>query len=312
MARTGQLPVRALRRKGGRIFGECDQMSKAAPKVAILPHDMRLGMRPSAISLDKLMWPLGVRDAIDGRTLGDLEAHDHLIVFPSKSIHWRPFFGTRARVSIMVMEPGAIHGGHLKALRRSHKRFYKVLAHNAEFVSAISNGIFLPFGSTWVADWRTLDTHKTRMISLIASNKRSQVGHRLRHRIVEWAAGAGVEIDVMGRGYIPFATKSDGLAPYRYSVVIENVREPNYFSEKLLDAVLCRTVPIYWGCPNIADFLDTSGMIVCQSEEDVQAAILATSVDDYEARVPSLVAIQGKAAEYGDFYGRVAQAVLRA
>lgn len=285
-------------------------MSRPAPKVAILPHDMKLGMRPSAIPLDQLMWPLGVPDGIKGRTLGDLEAHDHLIVFPRRSMHWRPGFGTRARVSIMVMEPGAIHSGHLKALRRSHKRFYKVLAHNAEFVSAIPNCIFLPFGSTWVTDWRTLDTQKTRMISLIASNKRSQVGHRLRHRIVKWAAGASVDMDVMGRGYMPFATKSDGLAPYRYSVVIENVREPNYFSEKLLDAVLCRTVPIYWGCPNIEDFLDTSGMIVCQNEEEVQTAILATTAEDYEARVPTLDAIQEKAAEYGDFYVRAARAVL--
>lgn len=278
--------------------------------MAILPHDMRLGMRPGAIPLNQLMWPLGQPSGIEGRTLGDLEAHDHLIVFPSRSIHWRPGFGTRARVSIMVMEPGAIHRGHLQALRRSHKRFYKVLAHNKELLSAIPNGAFLPFGSTWIHDWRNLDRQKARMISLIASNKRSQVGHRLRHRIVEWAAGAGVDMDVMGRGYTPFAAKSDGLAPYRYSVVIENVREPNYFSEKLVDAVLCRTVPIYWGCPNIEEFLDTSGMIVCQNEEEVQAAILATSTEDYEARVPALDAIQEKAAEYGDFYVRAAKAVL--
>ncbi|WP_138932958.1 hypothetical protein [Roseovarius arcticus] len=286
-------------------------MSRPAPKVAILPQDLRLGMRPGAIPLDQLLWPLGQPSGIKGRTLSDLEAHDHLIVFPRRSMHWRPGFGTQARVSIMVMEPGAIHSGHLKALRRSYKRFYKVLAHNDELLSAIPNGAFLPFGSTWVTDWRTLDTQKTRMISLIASNKRSQVGHRLRHRIVEWAAGAGVDMDVMGRGYTPFTTKSDGLAPYRYSVVIENVREPNYFSEKLLDAVLCRTVPIYWGCPNIDDFLDTSGMIVCQSEKDIRAAILTTSAEDYETRVPALDAIQEKAAEYGDFYGRAARAVLQ-
>ena len=78
-----------------------------------------------------------------------------------------------------------------------------------------------------------------------------------------------------------------------------------------MDAVLCRTVPIYWGCPNIDDFLDTSCMIVCQSEKDIRAAILATSAGDYETRVPALEAIQEKAAEYGDFYGRAARAVLQ-
>jgi len=39
-------------------------------------------------------------------------------------------------------------------------------------------------------------------------------------------------------------TRPRALTPYRYSVVIENVREPGYFSEKLVDALLCGTVPI--------------------------------------------------------------------
>jgi hypothetical protein len=287
-------------------------MSQPAPKVAILPHEMKLGLRPGAIPLANLIWPLGRPDGVDGCTLGDLEARDHLIVFPRKSLHWRPSFGTRARVSVMVLEPEAIHGAHLRALRRSHKRFYKVLSHNSALLSAIPNGEFFPFGSTWVTEWRDLDTQKTRMISLIASNKRSQEGHLLRHRIVEWAGSAEVDMDVMGRGYKPFAAKSDGLAPYRYSVVVENVREWNYFTEKLVDAVLCRTVPIYWGCPNIGDFLDTSAMIVCETAAEVQAAILAASTEDYEARVGALEAMQGAAAEYGDLYGRAVRAVLGA
>ena len=285
-------------------------MSQPAPKVAILPHDMKLGLRPGAIPLDSLIWPLGTPGDIAGRALGDLEARDHLIVFPRKSLHWRPGFGTRARVSMMVLEPEAIHGAHLRALRRSHGRFYKVLSCNRALLDAIPNGAFFPFGSTWVPEWQDLDTAKTRMVSLIASSKRSQEGHLLRHRIVDWAADADVPLDVMGRGYMPFGAKAEGLAPYLYSVVIENVREPNYFTEKMVDAILCRTVPIYWGCPNIGDFFDTSGMIVCESEAELRAAILATSDEDYEARAPALEAMRYAAAEYGDFYGRAARAVL--
>lgn len=287
-------------------------MPQTAPKVAILPYEMKLGLRPGAIRLEQLIWPLGVPAGIEGATLGDLEARDHLIVFARKSLHWRPGFGTRARVSIMVLEPAAIHGAQLKALRRSHRRFHRVLGHNAEMLVNTPNSAFLPFGSTWVPGWRDLDTQKTKMMSLIASDKRTQEGHLLRHRVVEWADAEGLDLDVMGRGYLPFADKAEGLAPYRYSVVIENVREKNYFSEKLIDAILCRTVPIYWGCPNIGDFFDTSGMVICQSEEEVRAAILAASVEDYEARAPALEAIQPTAAEYGDFCHRAAKLVLAA
>jgi len=285
-------------------------MPQPAPKVAVLPHHMKLGLRPGAIPLEQLIWPLGEPDGIAGGVLGDLEPRDHLIVFPRKTLHWRPGFGTRARVSIMVLEPEAIHGRQLRSLRRSYRRFYKVLSHNEALLSSIPNGVFFPFGSTWVLGWRDLDVTKTRMISLIASNKRSQEGHRLRHEVADWANGQGLDLDVMGRGYTPFGAKADGLAPYRYSVVIENVREPNYFTEKLVDAILCRCVPIYWGCPNIGEFFDTSGMIICESEAELQTAMKATSAEDYEARAPVLDAMQADAAEYGDFCGRAARLVL--
>ena len=148
------------------------------------------------------------------------------------------------------------------------------------------------------------------MCSLIASSKRSQEGHALRHEIVEGLAVGGVDVDVMGHGYKPFGPKAEGLAPYRYSVVIENVRERNYFTEKIVDAVLCRTVPIYWGCPNIGDFVDTSGMILCESKRDIEQALSRMSEADYEARLPGLRAAEAGAEAYSDLLGRAAQAVL--
>ncbi|MCZ4352945.1 glycosyltransferase family 10 [Roseovarius aestuarii] len=284
-------------------------MSQPAPRIAVLPSDMKMGTRPGAIALDRLIWPLGVPEGINGRTLSDLGPNDHLIVFPSKSLHVRPSFGTRARVSIMVMEPPAIHGAHRRALRWSWRRFFRVLSYDDALLGAIPNGIFFAHGGTWVPEWRDLILEKTRMISLIASNKRSQEGHVLRHQIADWARSDERDLDVMGRGYTPFDAKADGLAPYRYSVVIENGRVPNYFTEKLLDAVLCQTVPIYWGCPNVSDFLDTSGMIICDSESALRQAIRDISIEDYEARRPALTALQDKADYFGDTLKRAAEAV---
>lgn len=284
-------------------------MSEPAPRIAVLPNAIKLGTRPGAIALDRLIWPLGVPKGIAGQTLADLGPRDHLIVFPRKTLHLRPGFGTRAQVSILVMEPPAIHGAHLRALRWSWRRFHRVLSYDRALLAAIPNGVFFPHGGTWVPEWHDLDLSKTRMISLIASEKRSQEGHMLRHQIADWARRAGVDLDVMGRGYTPFGAKADGLAPYRYSVVIENGRVPEYFTEKLLDAVLCRTVPIYWGCPNIADFMDTSGMIICDSEAAMRDAILNISEADYAARLPALIAQEGVAAHFGDFLKRAAEAV---
>ena len=121
---------------------------------------------------------------------------------------------------------------------------------------------------------------------------------------------SGQDVAVLGRGYQPFDSKADGLAPYRYSVVIENVQERNYFSEKLLDAVLCETVPIYWGCPNIGDFVDTRAMILCQGEEDIRRAVMAMSAEDYAARLPDLRALKDQLAPYAAHEARAAQMIL--
>lgn len=287
-------------------------MSQDAPAVAILPNDLKLGWTPGTLPLDDMIWPLEQPERLKGRALRDLGPDDHLVVFPRGMIHWRLGFGTRAKVSVMILEPQAVHGKHARFLRLSHRRFFRVLSFYEGLCETLPNAQFFPFGSTWVPQWRDLDTTKTKMCSLIASAKRSLQGHQLRHEIVDWAKAKGVEMDVMGAGYRRFASKSDGLAPYRYSVVIENVRERHYFSEKLIDALLCKSVPIYWGCPNIAEYFDTSGMVICESAEDIHQALRDMSEADYNARLPALEALQDQAADFGDVYGRAARAVLLA
>ena len=60
---------------------------------------------------------------------------------------------------------------------------------------------------------------------------------------------------------IPNTTKWDGLENYSYSIAIENESLKNYFSEKFTDCILARTIPIYYGCPNISDFFQINVII---------------------------------------------------
>lgn len=53
---------------------------------------------------------------------------------------------------------------------------------------------------------------------------------------------------------------------YQYSIIIENSQQDNYFSEKLVDCLLSKTIPIYWGCPNIGAFFDTTGWILLDKD----------------------------------------------
>jgi hypothetical protein len=281
-----------------------------APLVAVLPYGKRLGLRPGALPLADLVWPLGLPEGARHLTLGDLGPGDHLLLSPHTALYFMPSFGTRAKVSVVVQEPRAIHARHLRLLWLFHRRFHRILTADTRLCATIPNALFFPVGGRWVSDPDRLDLTKQAMCSLIVSKKAKLPGHKLRHDLVRWCRDTGQPVDVMGRGYRPFAEKADGLAPYRYSLVLENVREPNYFTEKLVDALLCQTVPIYWGCPNIGDFFDTRGMILCDSLAEIQTAIRGMSDADYASRRLALATARAQAAGYGEIYARAARALL--
>ena len=279
------------------------------PGIAVLPYGRRLCPELANVPVSELLWPLGCPGRLTGANVGDLGGDDHLIVFPKTATHFAIRKGTKAQISLILGEPSVINAKHLMLLRQSHRRFWRVLSFNESLLGRIPNGIFFPLGTTWVPEWRDLGLNKTAMCSLIASSKRDSDGHKLRHTMVDWVRKTGLDVDVMGRGYTGFEHKAEGLAPYRYSVIIENVREKNYFSEKLVDAVLCNTVPIYWGCPNLARFFDPTGIIQCQSEDDLKRAVNTMSKQDFAGRLPQLETLQPLVAKYCDLEKRAALAI---
>ena len=70
-----------------------------------------------------------------------------------------------------------------------------------------------------------------------------------------------ITFDLFGYGFNPIKDKWNGLAPYRYSLVVENYKGPYYWSEKLSDCFLARTMPIYYGCTNITDYFPKDSLV---------------------------------------------------
>ena len=71
-------------------------------------------------------------------------------------------------------------------------------------------------------------------------------------------------------------SKFEGLNNYKYSICIENIKRKNYFSEKFTDAILCWTIPIYYGCPNILDFFPKDAFYII----DINDANVQKKIDD--------------------------------
>ncbi len=287
-------------------------MSDDKPAIAVVPYGKWPSFGISRLSLDALEWPLGRPDRLAHGTVRDLTPNDHLLTFPRSSVFYLPWRGVRAKVSVMIVEPDSIHGHHLRNAYRCRHRFHRILTRNRPLLARLRNGVFFVLGFTFIENRETLDRTKTRICSLIASKRDDLPGHKMRHRIVDHIRSETLDVDVMGRGYKPFADKAEGLAPYRYSVVIENSAEDSYFTEKLIDALLCDTVPIYWGAPDIAEHFDPAGMVICTSQADIETALTEMSEQDYETRKPAIAENRKRAERYADYYRHAAQTLLDA
>ena len=103
---------------------------------------------------------------------------------------------------------------------------------------------------------------KVRAISWVTSKLTFLPGHRKKMALLDFLRqNARFNIDVFGRGIRCVKDKWDGLAPYKYSLAVENSSGPDYWTEKVADCFLTRTVPIYYGCTNLEEYFPKESFI---------------------------------------------------
>ena len=51
------------------------------------------------------------------------------------------------------------------------------------------------------------------------------------------------------------------ISQYKFSICFENSHIDNYFTEKLVNAYMGKAIPIYWGCPQVPDFINLKAII---------------------------------------------------
>jgi hypothetical protein len=116
---------------------------------------------------------------------------------------------------------------------------------------------------------------KTKLISMIASNKRMCNGHLFRQEII---SKFHKQVDHFGRGFgnreLPWSIKMDygeesgkilALKDYMFSIAMENDNYDDIFVEKITDCFACGTIPIFWGTKNIGNYFDEKGIIMLEN-----------------------------------------------
>lgn len=165
-----------------------------------------------------------------------------------------------------LLEPYSISYTHYEKAIALESVFDYILTFDYSFIRG-DKWKYYSLGGSWIArhDWQA--NEKTKLLSLIGTEKQRARGHAMRHKIAELSRL--FPIDVMGRGYRPIESKIEALRPYYYSIVVENERIPGYFSEKLIDCISQFTMPIYWGCPNIGDYFYEYGIVQFETIEQL-------------------------------------------
>jgi len=112
---------------------------------------------------------------------------------------------------------------------------------------------------------------KNNLMSLMISEKGFAPGHKYRYELVNLILNTNLPIDIYGRGCVNFNKKDPRLKgefvekePYEnyyFHISIENFQCNEYFSEKIINPLLCSTMPIYLGCNNIKKYFNDD--VIC-------------------------------------------------
>jgi len=216
-----------------------------------------------------------------------------------------------------------------------------IICTEEEVLLNLPNAKFLPYGGTWlnknksrhndslgVFDESILsDITKQYNISFLTTSHLGKTGYNLRCMI--WNKKELIENNTVFYSSTRYPTNDgkfsntlhDGLLPNddkihlynsMFSIAIESSSEVNYFTEKLIDCLLTKTVPIYWGCPNIGDFFDTRGIIQFESYEDFLEKVNSVNEKTYDKMKKYIDKNYEKAKEYGrDLFRRIEEVIIK-
>jgi hypothetical protein len=182
-----------------------------------------------------------------------------------------------------------------------HTFFDLIFAYDEEILNSCPNARLFIYGTSWIpsAFYQDVDMMKKIFeVSFLCGAKNFTPGHLLRQKLwyrqpeikspkTFWISGKLPVPSVDNNPVLPVDSKTM-MFDSQFHIAIENVKANNYFTEKLLDCFITKTVPIYWGCPNIDKYFDRDGLYIADSEQDIIDICNDLSPDNYYNKKESI------------------------
>lgn len=182
---------------------------------------------------------------------------------------------------VWILEPYDLIPNVYNYVKNNHFRFKNVFNSNIEFISQIPNGIYVPFGGSWIKQPKIYN--KNKKISMIFSNKNYLPGHSFRHQI--YKRFKNYDIDFFGSAVKTIKDKEEALCDYMFSIVVENCLYNGFFTEKLIDCFSTGTIPIYYGAPDIKKYFNTESIIEFCNLEQLEEILKSVDEKTYNHKI---------------------------
>ena len=175
---------------------------------------------------------------------------------------------------IVVNEPNEYFGLHDWVIQNKNLFTY-ILTWNYRILNNCSNAHYIAFGDSWfLPEQYNIDRDKIFKVSHLSGKLKLSYGHHMRHELLARQNEIKIPKDfyytIGDRHDIPNARlgKEQVFGESSFGICIENFSHKSFFTEKIIDCFLMKTIPVYWGCSDINDFFDSNGIIKFENVDD--------------------------------------------
>lgn len=223
--------------------------------------------------------------------------HGDIVVYTNRNFNE---YYTNAKLNIaLLMESIEMDNPYYNYIKNNINKYDIIYTWSKELLDLNEPNIYMNLcGTTWLHENYRQMYDKTKLCSIIVSEKKELTGHKLRHSITDYIIENKLDIGLYGRRFnnLPESqepnpkTLTNGkilaLKDYMFFIAIENCKFDYEFTEKLIDCFLSGTVPIYWGCPSIGKFFNINGILVFDTLDECINIFSTLSIHKYNEMLP--------------------------
>lgn len=190
---------------------------------------------------------------------------------------------------LLLFEPATKFPLEYKLLSDNHYNFDKIYTYDENLLNLYENAEFFLRGTSWL-NLNNLNLNKNKQISFLMSDKNILPGQKFRSEVYDLLTTyESINLlEIFKHKSPPHVELFDYYNNAMFNMAIEHSVVKNFFTEKIVHCFLSKTIPIYYGCPNIGDWFDMDGIIIFNDIDELKNIFDVIDENYYNSRQKSI------------------------